>query len=388
MNNLYKQKQQQRTTQISAFTSAKVFLGLESTGNGASTRPGADLKNRFRVVPSSPAIAGILRQAYPQAEKTQKGHFLIDVLNIYCFAESIESTAIWEASQWQGNKCVRSCDRHTINMELEELKIDYGRKQGIYYSQKSEGKPCPMRDQPLHIPCVKGCELKITLKFYIKEVFDGFYIEDGQRIPTLNGRSDLPVQCVLSGTTNQKTGGVIDQLFAIQNYVGSIKVAPTQFWNQFSGHFIPLQISRIEVPILRPDLKKNDKGSYIRTEKRCESKAYPVQIQVHPLWLQAYNSWQQQRYLKQFESQQQIATNPETKQLPDKIEYQSRREIFLGMCDRTDSYEKLEKLTDWAKKYSKEIGDDWGDFIELLREKLNKATAIAVIDSNLDDIAF
>lgn len=290
MNYLMQQKRQQVTVN-STFLSAKVFLGTEKTGSGSSTRPGQDLKTRFRVVPSSKMIASILKESYPEAEKVGDS-LLIEKLNIYAYAESIESTVQWDASVFAGNKLVRTCDRQT----MFEMETQNG------YQVRSEGKPCCMAGQGLHIPCSKGCKPTLRFSFYIKEVFDGFHEENGHFINNYGGRSDLPCRLTIVGLTNQRDGGLIDQLMAIENYVGSIKCAPVEFWNQFSGRLIPLQLSRIEIGITRPEIKKTE-GGYTRTGNRCSGVAYPVVVEIHPLWIQAFNAWQNQRFMSAFETQ-------------------------------------------------------------------------------------
>lgn len=326
------------------FLAAKVHLGKRQE-NGRLAKD-ADLKTRFRIEPLNDGVRKLLKESYFGAEGFEidnNGDIYVANLNIYAAYDDPEKTANAWMRAWSAQKLLRVCDRHTISQEWQEYVDPFGHTR----SRMAEcSLPCPIVNEAIQIDCPLGCEKEIILTFYIQELIEGI-AKDNSYL-----RTELPCELILKGETNFQEGAILDQIKAIADRFGNVKLSP--FPAGTVGNMIPCVLSRTKVGTKRPVLDTQKKVKAMvggvekevgrRTGQKAKMDAFPVLWTVNPVYEARYIAWQRHAFnLEQARETKElgIAHNPlllEAQLIPTEESAQSK-------CDRVKRAREQAKLT-------------------------------------------
>lgn len=264
--------------------SGKIKKGNAKTGD----RPGTDLKEKFRIEPSSKEVSDNLMRAYPDAERTTNGDILIEKLDVIFASNNKDKTLEAWMHHWSGSTLLRRCDRHTIEWEAELKEDRYGNKRHI---QVPSGQPCPLRDEPVGVQCPNGCTQGAKVLFYLwspqmREANINFPLPFEM---TVHGFSDIDLISTTIDQIVEKYGNLTTH--SLSDYFGN--PVPIADW----GIVIPFTLSRTKVNIKRPVLFDKGSGNTYeingttypkRTGKKADGVTYSCLFQVNPSWLTLY----------------------------------------------------------------------------------------------------
>ena len=259
-------------------TSGTVWKGQAKGAKGA----GATLGEKLRFRGTAGWISRTIARAYDSTVDSL-GDVIVERLVIFAGHEDPDKTFKTSMREWSKRGLVRECDRHTIKSELRSRQDLLGQTVSNLVSCNS---PCPLRDEEsLGTSCPHGCKQEGLLVFYIPEI-----LAKGIGSPcTLTTHSWLDIG----------DGGVEDQLTAIAEEFGSIKLAPPGFTLGQFGRRLPLVLTRhkatVKRPVLDPKTKIQVGGQEVakRTGGKADMETWPLAIGVHPQWRTAYYAWQQ-----------------------------------------------------------------------------------------------
>jgi hypothetical protein len=245
----------------------KNWKGSKSTGQGGSKRPGADLKNRFRLeIPQS--CHGEFIQSYGSLEPEQIRIYLPYQTTDECFETWNEAYSTKGLSH--------RCNGERIIHEMQEVDTFRG---GLKYK-----RPCRVDcDRPCNKPkgadiCDK-CVSQGRLKFYVRELFH------------LTGLTGIYMQTV---TGINDVLGITQQLRSIeadmQDQGGSLRDSPVP--SPSTMNRLPLVLSRYRKEISRPMISS---GQY--TGGRSRGDTFPILVSIDGEWLAHLNKYRQQQHI-------------------------------------------------------------------------------------------
>lgn len=265
------------------FADIKCYKGARKTGSGESTRPGADLKEKIRVVTSHKRAIAILKDLWgnptpnndPFTDNAKpQGEWLREELHLYLALEDPELTFETSMKAFDGTGVQLMCDRQRIHKEATTIQTYKGTRRVL----KDCSKPCVLADSdPDDWDCPLGCKPAGILHFYLRECLDNDAMIHAQFETKAFG--DVPQ--------------IMKKLRAIKNELGSISQSPVPcYWTR---HKIPLILSRVmrgrKRPVTEVKPQNEWKGrskEYRFTGKKGDAEFYDLDLQVDPVWMDWY----------------------------------------------------------------------------------------------------
>lgn len=264
----------------------RVFKGMRQTGKGESTRPGADLKDRFRIETKDRRLREIITLYYRDVEVTSDGDFLLPSINVFLWGDKLEHTftSFMAVHSTSGRELL--CDRETIT----ERTVIHTDKEGNKWRRKKQVKEkCPLAETP-GWDCPNKCQKHGRLIVGLAEACSEPEFYDSFGVLSVHGFSDLeeiPIQ--LAHWAQVITGNPDRECAASSPYTYS----PTQ------GH-IPYIMTRMPKDIKVPILEEASPGSRkkVRTGKKRDKETYSVLIYPEPNFVRAIHLWRQREQIE------------------------------------------------------------------------------------------
>jgi hypothetical protein len=245
----------------------KNWKGAKSTGQGNSKRPGADLKNKFRLdLPQN--CHGKFIQSYGSLEPEQIRIYLPYPTTEECFET-------WnEAYSTKG--LAHRCNGQRIIHEMQEVDTFRGGKQYKRPCRVDCDRPC---NKPKGADICDKCVSQGRLKFYVRELFSltgitGIYMQ------TVTGINDV------LGITTQLRSIEAD----MQAQGGNLRDSPVP--SPSTMNRLPLVLSRYRKEISRPMISN---GQY--TGGRSRGDTFPILVSVDGEWMNHLNRYRQQQHI-------------------------------------------------------------------------------------------
>jgi hypothetical protein len=245
----------------------KNWKGTKSTGQGGSKRPGADLKNKFRLeLPQS--CHGAFIENYGSLEPEQIRIYLPYQTTDECFET-------WnEAYSTKG--LAHRCNGERIIHEMQEVDTFRGGKKYRRPCRVDCDRPC---NKPKGADICDKCVSQGRLKFYVRELF------------SLTGITGIYMQTV---TGINDVLGITQQLRSIeadmQDQGGNLRDSPVP--SPSTMNRLPLVLSRYRKEISRPMISN---GQY--TGGRSRGDTFPILVSIDGDWLAHLNKYRQQQHI-------------------------------------------------------------------------------------------
>ena len=229
---------------------------------GAKTA-GKNLKDKFRVE-AAPTIRNKIAEAYGAEER--QGSLYVDRLNLIPACGRPLETFTSKMAAFTASRPLHFCDR-------EQIYLKFNSDEQNYFQPQKVAEPCPVAGT--NHKCPKNCEVVGNFYFYIYELL-------------VDGYSDIARLQVGGIEDNRHIAGKLD---AIAKEIGSIKQSP--FSSYETRTYIIYQLTRRAVQSKYPILDGDR-----RTQKRGTKEDWIVNLNLHPLWLEKYNSYRQMQEIK------------------------------------------------------------------------------------------
>ena len=233
---------------------------------GAKKSPksaGKSLGNKFRIEAPA-ALRTILKQSYKAEERD--GGLFVETLNIVPAYEDEFKTFSSKMAAYTASRPLHFCDRETIHTKFIADSQNY-------FAPIEANEPCPVAGT--NHKCSLGCTRTGDFYFYIWELL-------------LAGSAEFCRLQVHGVEDNQSIAKVLDET---KEDIGAIKNSP--FVNEETRGNIIYLLSRRSVQSKYP-IMEGEK----RSQKRGTKENWIINLQLHPIWLNPYNYYQQSKQLQ------------------------------------------------------------------------------------------